>query len=135
MADPTDSATIGEARNQGIEFDLTGQIARGLSLIGVYAFTYAHITKDNFGNEGHRLADVPEHSGRFWLRHMFPESSVLNGWTGGAGVYVASDRAGDNANTFVLPGFARMDAFAAYRFSLGKSRLRHKGETLASEVL
>lgn len=38
--------TIGEARSQSIEFDMSGQLSESLSLIVSYAFTDARITKD-----------------------------------------------------------------------------------------
>ena len=38
------------------------------------------------------------------------------------GVFAQGGRAGDRANTFVLPGYARVDAMAAYRFPLGGAK-------------
>lgn len=47
----------------------------------------------------------------------------LRGLSLGAGVYLTGQRDGDNENTFELPGYGRMDAFAAYGWSVGGSRL------------
>jgi iron complex outermembrane receptor protein len=121
--DPLARAAIGEARSQGIELDITGQITDELSLIGNYAFTDARITKDYSGLQGNRLNNVPEHSGSLWLKYDIHHYEPLNGLSFGFGVFAASQRQGDNDNTFVLPGYARLDAFASYAYQLGDSRL------------
>ena len=121
--DPFAVAPIGEARSQGIELDVSGQITDELSLIGSYAFTDARITKDNSGLQGNRLNNVPEHAGSLWLKYDIRRYAPLNGLSFGAGVFVAGQREGDDDNTFVLPGYVRLDAFAAYRYPLGGSNL------------
>lgn len=138
--DPTDFTTIGEARSQGIEFDIAGQLTEGLSLIGSYAYTDARITHDvaqttdvdgnvtgtTPGNQGHRLPLVPEHAGSLWLKYAFvkaPVTLALRGLNLGIGVYVASDRQGDKENTFILPGYARLDAMAGYSWKVGLSKI------------
>ena len=62
--DPNFSVQTGEARSQGIEFDLSGEITPSWSVIASYTFTEAEITKSSFGDEGNRLPGVPEHGGR-----------------------------------------------------------------------
>ncbi len=125
---PFDSVAIGEARSLGIEFDLAGQITDRVSLIGTYAYTDAEITKDQGqdelgnptpANQGNRLANVPEHSGSLWAKFwVLPEQLEM-----GAGVFLVGDRQGDNENTLDLPGYGRLDFFAAYHHKLGGSRL------------
>ncbi|BBA32131.1 TonB-dependent receptor protein [Methylocaldum marinum] len=121
--DPFAVAPIGEARSQGIELDVSGQITDELSLIGSYAFTDARITKDNDGRQGNRMNNVPEHAGSLWLKYDIQRYEPLNGLSFGAGVFVAGQREGDDANTFVLPGYVRLDAFAAYRYRLSDANL------------
>jgi iron complex outermembrane receptor protein len=130
-----DSTTIGEARSKGIEFDFSGQITRGLKLIGNYALMDARITRDfsedelgnpGTGNQGNRLPNAPRHSGSVWMKYDFAEAPVQPAWRGlslGMGVFAASERAGDNENSFALPGYARLDASAAYRWKVGPSRI------------
>lgn len=120
--DPTDSIAIGEVRSRGIELDAIGQIDEHLSLIAAYAYDDIEITKDNRGNQGHRLPAVPLHAGSLWARYDF-DGDPTQGLNLGAGVYVRGQRQGDNANSFQLPGYARLDAFAAYRWKLGPSYL------------
>ncbi|NOT13812.1 MAG: TonB-dependent receptor [Methylococcaceae bacterium] len=114
-----DQVAIGMARSQGIELDVKGQITDNLSLIGTYAFTDARIIKNNDGDEGNRLPNVPENSGSLWAKYDF-NGTPLDGFSFGSGVYVAGQREGDNANTLQLPGYGRWDAMAAYRFKVGK---------------
>ncbi|MCK9609256.1 MAG: TonB-dependent receptor [Methylomonas sp.] len=117
--DPFASAAIGKARSQGIELDMTGQITDELSIVGNYAFTDARITKDFSGLQGNRLNNVPEHSGSLWLKYDIRHYEPLNGWQFGVGVFAVGQRQGDNDNTFVLPGYARLDAFTAYHYPIG----------------
>lgn len=124
---------LGEARSRGIEVDLAGRLTEKLSVTGAYAYTDATITKDvacaesdvdgnclavNAGNTGNRLLNVPRHSGNLWARYH-----VTDQLTVGTGVFVAGEREGDTDNSFQLPGYARWDAMAAYRFHLGPYRL------------
>ncbi len=123
--DPVDpnnfSVQTGEARSQGIELDLSGEITPEWSLIASYAYTDTEITQDNSGREGFRLHDVPEHSGSLWTRYRF-----LGGpWPGlslGAGVFAVSQRT-DSDNSFEVPGYARVDLSVAYTWKLGPTRL------------
>jgi iron complex outermembrane receptor protein len=117
-----DQVAIGMARSQGIELDIKGQITDNLSLIGTYALTDARIIKNNDGNEGNRLPNVPENSGSLWAKYDF-NGTPLDGCSLGSGIYVVGQREGDNANTLQLPGYARWDAMAAYRFKVGKTYL------------
>jgi len=135
-SNPLFSVAIGEARSQGIEFDLAGKLTDSLSLIGTYAYTDAIITKDsqtvyddngdpigtNTGNQGHRLASVPRHAGSLWAKYD-QHTGPLRGFNFGTGVYVRGQREGDNANSFELPGYARWDAAVGYSFTAGKSKI------------
>lgn len=95
--------TVGEARSRGLELDLSGRISRRLSLIGSYAYTQAEVTDDpRF--EGKRLANAPRHSGSLWVRF-----ELGSAWAAGAGVFAQDQREGDQANSFQLPGYARVD--------------------------
>ncbi len=114
---------IGEARSQGIELDMTGQITDELSIIGNYAFTDARITQDVHELQGNRLNNFPEHSGSLWLKYDIHHYKPLNDLSFGLGVFAAGQRQGDNDKTFALLGYFRLDAFASYAYQLGNSRL------------
>ncbi|MGH8612087.1 MAG: TonB-dependent siderophore receptor [Gammaproteobacteria bacterium] len=119
---PRFSVAIGEARSRGIELDIAGQVTDALSVIATYAYTDTEIIKDFGGNQGHRLPNAPLHSGSLWAKYEL-QQDLLQGLSLGAGVYLVGQREGDTANSFQLPGYGRVDAFAAYRFKLGPSRL------------
>jgi iron complex outermembrane receptor protein len=114
---------VGRQRSQGIELDMTGYITDGLSFIGNYAFTDARITKDNDGFQGNRMNNVPEHSGSAWLKYDLKGYKALDGLSFGLGGVAAGKREGNNDNTFQLPGYVRMDAFAAYRWNIKKTKV------------
>lgn len=117
---------VGEARSQGIEFDLTGELTDYLSLLGTYAYTDAIFTKDNGfapwgipSRQGNRLPNVPEHSGSLWLTFHPDERFKI-----GAGMFAQGQRAGNNNNnTYELPGFVRLDAMVSYNWKIGGSKL------------
>lgn len=119
---PQLKVAIGEARSQGIEFDVAGQITDELSVVGTYAWTDTRITKDNSDNENNRLPYVPLHSGSVWLKYDV-QQGLLNGLSLGAGLFAADRRFGDVANSFYDDAYARVDLLAAYKFQMGKSRI------------
>jgi iron complex outermembrane receptor protein len=113
------SQAIGEARSRGVEIDVTGQATDGLSLIATYAYTDATILKgDNVGN---RLWNVPRNAGSLWAKYDL-QQEALRGLTVGAGAYFQSQREGDTANTFELPGYGRIDALVRYRLPIAKAQ-------------
>jgi iron complex outermembrane receptor protein len=108
--------TVGKARSRGLEWDISGQLSRGLALIGSYAYIDTEVTEDpNYA--GKRLANVARQTASLWARY-----SIDSQWNGGAGVFAQGQREGDVGNTFQLPGYARLDAMLAYRFGLAGSK-------------
>ncbi len=124
--DPTNPLArvpIGEARSRGIEWDISGQLTAHWRLIGSYAYTDTRITEDNLGgNQGHRLPDVPLHSGSLWTWYQW-DAGKFSGLELGAGLFAAGFRQGDESNSFQLPGYVRLDAAAAYHWQVARSRL------------
>lgn len=117
----------GAAESRGIEFDIQGQVAENWDVIGSYALTDTEITKDKDrsggnGNQGHRLYGVPTHSGSLWTYHKFGEFNFPE-LSAGLGVFMVGQREGDLANSYQLPGYARVDAALKYVKHLGFSNL------------
>jgi len=111
-------------RSQGIELDVTGQVTNKLSLIASYAFTDARVLVDHGGTTaGNRMPNVPEHSGSLWLKYDLNGYEVQDGFSFGLGGVAAGARQGDFANSFQMPGYVRMDAFAAYKMKVGATRV------------
>lgn len=113
-----------EQRSQGIELDISGQITDQLSLIGSYAFTDAKVLKDFESNTaGNRLPNVPEHSGSLWLKYDMKGFDTKDGFSFGVGGVAANSRQGDFGNSFQMPGYVRMDAFAAYKLKVAGAKI------------
>lgn len=108
--------TIGEARSRGLEVDAIGQISAQLAVMASYTYLDAKVTKDPF-YKGTRLANTARNAGSLWGRWMFDEQ-----WAVGAGVFAQGQREGDNANSFQMPGYGRVDAMASYSFKAGRSK-------------
>ncbi len=113
------SEAVGEARSQGVEMDVTGKVTDAVSLIATYAYTDASILKGT--NEGKRLWNVPRNAGSFWAKYDFQQAAV-RGLSVGTGVYFQSQREGDAANTFELPGYGRLDALVKYKLPIAKAK-------------
>ncbi|MCK9396379.1 MAG: TonB-dependent receptor [Methylobacter sp.] len=126
-------AVTGEQRSRGVELDLRGQLTDYWNLIATYAYTDTEVTKDSgafdavlgssgSGNKGHRFANVPRNSGSLWSTYDFSGLGA-QGFSAGAGVYLASDRAGNLDNTFNMPGYARVDSMLKYQRKVGPSNV------------
>lgn len=114
---------VGAARSRGLELDLAGQVSRNVSLIGSYTWDHAVITQDPYnGTEGKKFPGVAANVASLWMKYDSAPGE-REGWALGAGVYASSQRQGDDANTWQLPGYARVDAMAAYRTRIGSRRL------------
>jgi len=116
------SVFAGEGRSQGIEFDISGRMTENWSLIGTYSLTNTEFTQDSTGIEGNQFANVPTHAGSLWSKYDFGGFGWQGLWTG-AGVFIADQRQGDRANSFQLPGYARLDAALGYSFHAGPSKV------------
>lgn len=108
--------TIGEARSQGLEFDLLGRLTRRLATMTSYSYISGIVTRDPVF-AGTTLANVPHHSGSVWLRY-----AATRNWSFGSGVFSQSIRQGNQRNSFQLPGYARVDAMASYQFHVSEWR-------------
>lgn len=116
--DPTAGAGFfvqtGEQRSQGVEVDVTAQLAPGWKVIATYAYTDARITADTTVPVGNRIPLVARNTGSFWTTYDL-QSGPLKGLGAGIGLFAVGDRAGDLANSFGLPGYVRTDAALYYR--------------------
>ncbi|WP_175736074.1 TonB-dependent siderophore receptor [Burkholderia ambifaria] len=109
------TSTIGTARSRGIELDVAGQITRHLSLIGSYAYTNANDRDSNTS-----LVNVARHTGSLFAVYDTAIANLPGRWRFGGGARLVGARPGDTANSFTLPGYVTVDAFAAYETTIGK---------------
>jgi iron complex outermembrane recepter protein len=118
VADPTNSDFVlsaGEAKSQGVEFDIAGEISPGWNALASYAYTDARTTKGSeFIPAGLRLLNSPRHTASLWTSYQL-QSGDLKGLGAGIGVFYVGDRSGDSENTYFLPSYLRTDASLFYR--------------------
>lgn len=127
--DPVDpnnyNMPAGEVESQGVELDMSGQIADGLRLYGSYAYTDAEVTKDNaaftgLSLTGRQLANVPKHSANVLMIKDFVLAG--NKASFGGGVQYVGEREGAQAafsavDFFQLKSYTVWKAVAAYDVS------------------
>jgi len=115
-AGETYSIVIGEKRAQGIEFDLRGELAKGLNLIANYAYTDGKVTKVAEGvtsiSVGQVVPGFSKHTSNAWLTYslqngLFKGAGISGGFTYLAGRAVGT-YSGDNTKEN-LPDYFKLD--------------------------
>lgn len=113
-ANPGFNLNGGELRSRGIELDVAGQLTPALQVIGNYTHTDTEVVQSDTLPVGGRFMNVPTDSGSLWLKYTV-QDGLLRGFGIGFGVFAASDRAGDNNDSFNIAGYTRFDAALYYR--------------------
>ncbi|MEH2475965.1 iron complex outermembrane receptor protein [Nitrobacteraceae bacterium AZCC 2161] len=107
-----EARTAGKVRSRGIEVDVTGKITDSVSMIGSYSYDDARVVEDPL-LKGNALQNVAMNTGSLYMVYDF--GTALPGRLRvGAGGHYVGNRAGDAANTFILPSYAVADMFASY---------------------
>ena len=104
--------TAGKVRSRGAEVDVTGRLTQAWSMIGSYGYTDARVTDDPT-YRGKRLQNVALNTASLYLFYDFGAAVPGKLRLGGGARYVG-DRAGDAANSFVMPSYVVADLFATY---------------------
>lgn len=98
----------GEIRSRGVEFVLQYRVGNMLEVSANAAYTHARITENNGGLEGNKRYNVPTYSAgmrvALQLDRLGLENTVVD-----LGAFYVGSRPGDDANTFVLPAYTRVD--------------------------
>ena len=119
-ADPVDAsfqAAAGEARSQGFDLQVSGQLSDALRLIGAFAFINAEVTDgDQALPPGSRLLGVAQQSGSLLGVYEFQDGWLRGSDIGAAFNYVG-DRSGQAGSDFSLPAYHTVDLLAHYAFS------------------
>lgn len=119
---------IGEAESRGVELDVAGELLPGWRVIGGYSYLdFAKITRDvgfdgGIGNEGNLLPNTARHSGSLFTTYEFKDGG-LNGLKLGGGAVSVSQRQGNSANTYQIPGHTLVNLLASYSTKIGMSKL------------
>ena len=115
------SIQTGEIVTQGLEFDLSGQLAPGLNAVANYAYTHSEITKDTDPNVvGTRTTGVAAHIANAWLSYTLP-GRVLQGFSVNGGFQLQAHRYGGDysenpVKNYVTPdNIFSLDAGVNYR--------------------
>lgn len=109
---------IGQSRDQGIEFDVQGEILKGLNIVANYAFTESEVTKSSSEYpKGTQLPGVAKHTINANLKYKFTEGA-LSGFNLQAGCTSLIDRSSWWSDNTVkaeeLPNYFRLDAGAGW---------------------
>ncbi|WP_270831452.1 TonB-dependent receptor [Aeromonas sp. QDB03] len=117
--DPTKVILTGLQRTEGIELSARAQLTDELYLRGGIAIQDAEQIKADADLQGKRPMNVSRQNGELFAGYQ----SGKQGWFGETGVTAVGDRFADNANTTTLPGYARFDARAGYRWQQWEAQL------------
>ena len=118
-----DKFIVGEVNSKGIEFDIAGQVSKNISVIGSYTYDDAIITRDPLnGTQLNHFSGVAPQVASVWTKYD-SAPGAQTGWAFGVGLYGSSARWGDDANTWQLPGYGRLDAMVGYRTGLAGHRV------------
>lgn len=115
-AGETYSIVIGEKRAQGIEFDIRGELAKGLNLIANYAYTDGKVTKVADGVTGVFVGQVvpgfSKHTSNAWLTYTLQNGPLKGAGISGGFTYLAGRAvgtySGENSNEN-LPDYFKLD--------------------------
>lgn len=105
------SMPAGAVASKGVEFDVAGQLRKGLKLSAAYAYTDARVTQgDNTIRTGSRFPNVPRHSANLLLVAGDANASV------GGGLAYVGERFGNVAasSDFRLPAYTTARLLASY---------------------
>jgi len=111
LVNPNFSLAGGERRSRGIELELRGELAPGLTLDGSAELLRARVLRDNDVEPGTELPGVAPWFISIWLTQAFAER-----WTLGWGVVGEGRRQATwTSNELVLPAYVTTDVSLAYR--------------------
>lgn len=112
---------LGEIQSKGIEFDLSGELARGLNVVLNYAYTDAKVTKDATADPtknliGSYVANSVKHITNGWLSYRFQKTgSALDGFGLVGGYQFQFGRVvGTNSRESNFADYIRYDAGVSY---------------------
>jgi iron complex outermembrane receptor protein len=103
---------VGTVRSQGVEAELSAEFGAGLSLLAGGSYLDSKI-RTRGSQLGNRFFNTPEWDGFVRATYAF-EALDLPDVSASLGVVHTGDRFGNNANSFVLPAYTRVDAGLYY---------------------
>ncbi|WPB55834.1 TonB-dependent siderophore receptor [Xylophilus sp. GOD-11R] len=110
-------ANDSKVRSQGLDTEISGQLATGWQLAGGYTFNQTRYLRDTAANESQPLSSfTPRHMLKLWSSYQLPGN--LSAWTVGGGVNVQSMAYKLNGTARIEQGgYAVWSARATYRIN------------------
>lgn len=104
----------GEIESQGVELEVSHEVARDLHLTAAYSYTQAEVTKSNFAPEvGRQLSDVPKEQASLWGVKTLPLSDALSLRLGAGVRYVGETLSISGPGSLTTPSYTLADALAS----------------------
>jgi iron complex outermembrane recepter protein len=107
------STQRGEVNSRGFELEAKANLAHGWDVLGSYSHGKTKLTKDNSGNEGNQLSNVPQNTVAAWVQHTV-QSGDLSGLGIGVGVRHVGSSYRDDENTGKIPAYTLIDLALRY---------------------
>ncbi|OQP43197.1 ferrichrome-iron receptor [Niastella yeongjuensis] len=106
---------LGETESKGVEFDLNGELVKGLNLVANYAYTSSKISKDIDPKAvGTVTPNTNAHTTNAWLSYRFSKGA-LNGFGVNGGIQWLADRYVGTTTTPNMPNYFRADAGVSFQ--------------------
>jgi TonB-dependent siderophore receptor len=113
---PPVPTAVGEVQARGIDLEAKAELTNNLSLTAAYSYVDTEIVENgNSGNEGNRLAMVPEHLASAWLNYTWLGNGVRGDMTFGLGARYMGSYYFSDANTVKSDSAIVFDAAYSYK--------------------
>lgn len=111
---PRGDRQAGETQVRGVELEGLVEVTPVWNLIATYTYLDSEIVEGEEGEQGNRIASVPEHMASLWSQHRFSIAGIP-GFSVGAGVrYVGASW--DGADNVKTPSTTLFDAMLGYAY-------------------
>jgi len=106
------SVLSGTQKTQGLELEWVGRLTDRVRVYGGFSYLDAEFT-DSVENDGNAPFAVPKHKVSLFGEYLF--TGAFEGLSVGAGFIHVGERFGDNANSYELPTYERIDVTIGYQ--------------------
>jgi len=111
---PRGDRQAGETQVKGVELEGLVEVTPEWNLIATYTYLDSEVVKGEEGEQGNRIASVPEHMASLWSQHRFSIAGIP-GFSAGAGVrYVGASW--DGTDSLKTPSTTLFDAMLGYAY-------------------
>ena len=119
---PGFAVQTGEVSASGAEVEAKASLMQGLNVSAAYTYLDMRVTSTTIANQlGRRPAGRPVNQASVWADYALP---FAPGLTVGGGVRFVGASFGDPVNTFSVPSYTLVDAFARYDLSAVRTSLQ-----------